>query len=506
MSLIRSFFFPEKTTQSRLAPPLRGRGAVPGRGRGVRLTLGGLLLFLTSCTVSLPLLTQPRATAVPSAFQNPADDTATIARLDWQQFFADSALVSLIDTALRANPDLGIALQRVEQARAGLLHARGALYPQVSAGGVGSLDKYANFSGTGNTQTNDGRNLPTLVPDLFVGFRSTWEIDLWGKLRSRRKAAYARLLATEQGRRLVQTQLVAQVASLYYELLTYDNQLAVLEKNRAYQERALEVVKIQKLGGRATELAVQQFAAQLLRTRSLAVEARQRIAASENTLNRLLGRYPQSIRRGRALTAQTVPAAVSAGMPAAMLLRRPDVQQAELQLTAARADVAAARAAFLPSLTLAPYMGINAYTPALLLSAPGSLAYGLLAGVAAPVLNRSAVRANYARNAAEQRAAYLNYQKTIQTGFEEVTTNLRGIENYREVADLRQQEVNALTKAVATANDLYRANYATYIEVITAQRSVLDAELNLTAARRQQFLLLIDLYRALGGGWTAAAQ
>ena len=226
------------------------------------------------------------------------------------------------------------------------------------------------------------------MPDLFVGFRSTWEIDLWGKLRSRRKAAYARLLATEQGRRLVQTSLVAQVASLYYELLTYDNQLAVLEKNRAYQERALEVVKMQKLGGRATELAVQQFAAQLLRTRSLAAEARQRIAAAENTLNRLLGRYPQPIPRGRALTMQAVPAAVSAGLPAAMLLRRPDVQQAELQLTAARADVAAARAAFLPSLTLAPYLGLNAYTPALLLNAPGSLAYGLLAGLAAPVFNR----------------------------------------------------------------------------------------------------------------------
>lgn len=484
-------------------PALFWRSGRARRGL-VQLALGSALLFLVSCTATAPLVTPPRATAVPTTFQTTATDTATIARLDWQKFFADSVLVGLIDTALRANPDLGIALQRVEQARAGVLAARGALLPQVSAGVVGSFDKFADYSGVGNSDTNDGlRQLPSIVPDLFVGFRSTWEIDLWGKLRSRRKAAYARLLATEQGRRLVQTTLVAQVASLYYELLTYDNQLAVLLKNHAYQARAVEVVKIQKLGGRATELAVQQFTAQLLRTRSLEAEAKQRIAATENTLNRLLGRYPQRIPRGRPLAAQAVPAAVSTGLPAAMLLRRPDVQQAELQLTAARADVAAARAAFLPSLTLAPYLGVNAYSPALLLSTPGSLAYGLLAGVAAPVLNRSAVRAGYARNAAEQRAAYLNYQKTIQSGFEEVTTNLRGLENFRDVADLRQQEVDALTKAVTTANDLYRANYATYIEVITAQRSVLDAELNLTAARRQQFLLLIDLYRALGGGWTA---
>ena len=149
-------------------------------------------------------------------------------------------------------------------------------------------------------------------------------------MRSRREAAFARLLGSEQGRRLVQTALVAQVASLYYELLTYDNQLVVLGKNRTLQERAVEIVKLQKLGGRATELAVQQFTAQLLRTRSLEAEADQRIAATENTLNRLLGRYPQPIRRGRALVAQAVPTALSAGLPAAMLLRRPDVSYPQL--------------------------------------------------------------------------------------------------------------------------------------------------------------------------------
>lgn len=186
MFLIRTFFFQKAPTQSRLAPLLRGRGGRPLRGL-VRCTIGGILLFLTSCTASLPRVTQPRATAVPAAFQTPAGDTATIARLDWQQFFADSALVSLIDTALRANPDLGIALQRVEQARAGVLVARGALLPQVSAGVVGSFDKFADYSGVGNSNTNDGlRQLPSIVPDLFVGFRSSWEIDLWGKLRSRR--------------------------------------------------------------------------------------------------------------------------------------------------------------------------------------------------------------------------------------------------------------------------------------------------------------------------------
>ena len=492
---------PDNSSASFL-PALRLLIRLSGRSRGIALLA---LSVLGGCTAVAPVVVSPRATAVPFTFTSAAKatDTASVAQLSWQKFFADSALVSLIDTALRANPDQLIAVQRVEQARAGLVAARGALRPTVSAGAVATFDKFADYSGVGNSDTNDGlRRLPSVVPDLFLGFRSTWEIDLWGKLRQRRQAAFVRVLASEQGRRLVQTALVAQVGSLYYELLTYDNQLAVLGKNRVLQERAVEIVKLQKLGGRATELAVQQFIAQLLRTRSLEVEAQQRIVATENTLNRLLGRYPQAIRRGRVLSTQTVPVVVSAGLPAATLLRRPDVQQAELELVATRADVAAARAAFLPALTLSPYLGVNAYSPALLLQAPGSLVYGLLGGLSAPLLNRSLFKANYRRAAAQQQAAYWNYQKTIQTGFEEVTTDLRGLENYRRAADLRQLEVSALTKAVAVANTLYSASYANYLEVVTAQRSVLDAELNLTAARRQQFLLLIDLYRALGGGWT----
>ena len=473
------------------------------RGRCLLLAV----VLLSGCTAVAPPVTSPRSSTVPGSFSSAkslAPDTASIAQLSWRGFFADSALVALIDTALRANPDQLIAVQRVEVARAGLVAARGALLPTVSAGATGGFDRFADYAAQGQTSTNDGRALPNGVPNFFMGLRSAWEIDLWGRLRQLRQGAFVRVLASEQGRRLVQTALVAQVASLYYELLTYDNQLAVLGKNRALQERAVEIVKLQKLGGRATELAVQQFTAQLLRTRSLEAEADQRIAATENTLNRLLGRYPQPIRRGRALAAQVVPARVSAGLPAAMLLRRPDVQQAELELVATRADVAAARAAFLPALTLMPYLGVNAYTPALLLQAPGSLAFGLLGGVAAPLLNRSALKADYGRSAAQQRAAYWNYQKAVQTGFEEVSTNLRGLANYRRVADLRQQEVAALTRAVDVSNDLYRASYANYLEVVTAQRSVLDAELSLTDARRQQFLLLIDLYRALGGGWTAA--
>lgn len=472
------------------------------RPGGVLLILAALLL-LGGCQVASPIA-DPRATALPTTFAPQATaDTAGLGTRTLRQFFLDPNLLALLDTALRANPDLLVAMERVEIARASVLAARGALLPSVNGVASLSADRFAELSGVGYNTTNDGRQFSTVAPDYFLGLRSAWEIDLWGKLRSRRRAALARLLATEQGHRLVQTALVAQVARLYYELLTLDNQLEVLGKNERLQERALEIVKLQKLGGRATELAVQQFTAQLLRTRSGKIEISQQVIANENTLNRLLGRYPQPIRRGQSIRAQALPATVATGLPATMLLRRPDVRQAELELAATHADVAAARAAFLPALTLSPYVGVNAYKASLLLSTPGSLAYGLLAGVAAPVFNRNVLKAEFRQSAARQRAAYYDYQRVIQTGFEEVTTSLRGFQNYRRVYELQEQEVAALTKAVDISNDLYTASYATYLEVITAQRSALEAELNLALTRREQFLLLIDLYRALGGGWTA---
>jgi outer membrane protein TolC len=293
---------------------------------------------------------------------------------------------------------------------------------------------------------------------------------------------------------------VAEVARLYYELLTADNQLTVLERNFALQQEALGLMRIQKRAGRATELAVQQFAAQVARTESLGHEARQRVTEAENGLNLLLGRYPRPITRGLPLPGQVLPERLRAGVPAKALLRRPDVRQAELELQATRADVDAARAAFLPSLTLTPYVGFNSYRTSTLFD-PASLAYGALAGLTGPLLNRAQFRADYRLAAAGSYEAYYRYQQSLQTGFREVVNGLQGLENYRAAAAARQKEVALLTKAVATSNKLFVAGYATYLEVITAQRSVLEAELSLAESRHSQLLQSVSLYRALGGGW-----
>ncbi|MGI4739255.1 MAG: efflux transporter outer membrane subunit [Janthinobacterium lividum] len=474
------------------------------------LSFALLLSLAAGCRVAAPAGPALSPSAPKTFTQVPLTDTISIGATPWRQFFQDPALVGLIDTALQQNLDLRVAVQRVEVFQAQYLARRGALLPTVTATGTGGLDRYGQYTlnGVGNYDTNfstntvGNRRIPgPLVPDLFVGLRSSWEVDIWGKLRSRRQAAYLRVLGSQQGRNLVVTNVVADVARAYYELLTLDNQLATLLRNARFQQEGLRLIRIQKQAGRVTELAVQQFAAQALRTESLAYGTRQRITETEASLNQLLGRYPQPIRRGAALPSQQgLPTRLGAGLPATALLRRPDVRQAELELRATSAEIDAARAAFLPSLTLTPYVGLNAFRANLLLD-PGSVVYGAMAGLAGPIINRAQYRADFLQAVAGNYEGYYRYQQALQTGFREVVVGLQGLENYRAVADLRAREVAQLQSAVATSNELFVAGYASYLEVITAQRSVLEAELSLADARQEQLLQSVNLYRALGGGW-----
>lgn len=440
----------------------------------------------------------PAAAQMPSSFTG-ITDTTSIGDLSWRQFFNDDRLVQLIDEAVRNNPDLLAAIQRIEVARAHYDISRGALLPSLDA-------RFRARSGNIYDNVLEGniygdRNVVTQTQNHFLGLQSTWEVDLWGRLKNRRRAAYARFLASEKGQQLVTTSLVAEVARLYYELLGLDNELETIQKNIELQEVALEIIKIQKIGGRATELAVQQFQSQFLRTQSLGIEKQQRIIEVENQLNLLLGRYPQPIARGDSLLKQDLPAIIKVGIPSDMLLRRPDIQQAELAIAAARADVEAARAAFLPSFSITPYAGFHTRSLPSLFSTPQSLVLGFLGGLTAPIFQNRVIRSDFNRSAALNREAFYNYQQRILTGHQEVVSHLQRVENYKKIYLLREQETEVLLSAVSTSNDLFMAGYATYLEVITAQARVLEAELNRTTTRKEIFLSVVDLYRALGGGW-----
>lgn len=467
----------------------------------------GLTLAVESCKVAeIPEL--PPSVQIPDSFMGRAD-TSNVAELSWRKFFTDPFLINLIDTALLQNPDMQVALQRIEIARANLRVREGAMFPTLGANTSAGVRRFSEYTmdGVGNYDTNlsenvqGDRRIPNPTPDFFLGFTSSWELDIWGKLKNRKKAAYARLLASEKGQLLVKTALVAEVASLYYQLLAYDNELAVIQENIKLQETAVEIISLQKMGGRTTELAVKQFTAQLLNTKTLKARIHQKITQTENQLNLLLGRMPQTIDRGEPINAQQLPEIIQLGIPSELLLNRPDIKQAELELLAAKADVKAARAAFYPSLTLSPYVGVQAFRASLLFDAPASLAMGVMGGLTAPVLNRYQISSDFKRSVAENKTAFFQYQKSILTAFNEVLTSLERIENLEDIAELKAQEVEVLNQGVAISNDLFLAGYATYLEVITAQKSVLEAQLELANTRQEQFWSLINLYRELGGGW-----
>lgn len=468
----------------------------------------GTALCIQSCK-PLQSVSVPDTVKVPDNFagQSSADSTG-IATLRWKQFFTDTFLQKLTDSALANNPDLLMALQRIETTRALAVNARYALLPSINAVASAGVDSYGDYTmnGVGNYDTNLSPNIsknqriPSPTGDFFLGLRSSWEADIWGKLKSRKKAALARLAASEKGRQLITTLLIAQVAGYYYQLLALDNDIKIIRHNTALQETALEIVKVQKEGGRATELAVQQMEAQLYNTRTVAYQVKQGIALAEHQINYLLGRFPQPVARDTVFASQWSSTILKPGLPSALLLQRPDIREAELQLIAAKADLAAARAAFMPNFQITPYAGFNAFKTALLFNG-GSLAWGALGSLTAPLLNQRQLKAAQLTAMAQHKEAYYQYYKTILNSFREIGTTIQQLENTQEMLQLKQKQVAVLEQAVTSSSDLYLAGYASYLEVVTAQKGVLDAQLELNEARRNSLLYTIDLYRELGGGW-----
>ncbi|WP_143306976.1 TolC family protein [Chitinophaga vietnamensis] len=448
----------------------------------------------------------PKQLSLPEAVKLPETTTDTVSLANFQQVFNDPDLRRLIDTAMHNNFDLLAASQRVAIAQQQLMMAKKAWLPHINGSLSAGIDRYGDYTmnGVGNYDTNlspnisEDQHIPSPTPEFFAGLRSSWEIDLWGKLRQQKVAAHARFLATSQGRQLLGTQIVAGIAGLYYELIALDHELAIIKRNIKLQEAAVATVTVQKAGGRATELAVQQFTAQLLSTRALEYGIKQQITATENQLNALTGKLPQPVKRSSVAAEEALPPAIQQGIPTTLLLQRPDIKRAEFELAAAQADVKAARAAFFPALTLTPYGGFNAFKAGLLFE-PASIAWGAIGGLTVPIFNKQQLQSQFNISKAEAFTAFYNYQQIVLNGYQEVATALSKIANEQETWQLKSQEVAVLQDAVSTANTLFTTGYATYLEVITAQKSVLEAELALVTARRNVYQGMVTLYRTLGG-------
>ena len=334
--------------------------------------------------------------------------------------------------------------------------------------------------------------------EYSLNFSSAWEMDLWGKLRNSKKAAKEKLLASLAGQKLVKSILISEVSKTYFELLAFDAEMEIIEKNSKLQSSALEIVKVQKQAGKATNLAVQQFEAQLMSTLAQKNEIRKLILTNEKYLNLLLNRPPQPIPRSKDLLDQGINFDFRK-IPSDFLYARPDLAEASYLLKAAGYDLKAAHAALFPSLIISPQAGLTSPSPDLFFD-PQNLGWNLLTGLTAPLFKGKALKGNYLIKEAERKKALLNYQKIANTCLLEVKENLEKIKVTEEEMDIKANEVAILDSAIVTSGNLFAYGYANYLEVINAQKNVRDAELALTNIRKERNLLMIDLYRVLGGG------
>ncbi|MFN3848562.1 MAG: TolC family protein [Spirosomataceae bacterium] len=468
----------------------------------------GLVFCLGGCKIKQEIPQNKPLLVAPSKFTAKADSVASTLPLI-KEVFADAELVSLIDSALKNNFDLQMTMQKIEMARAGVRFVTGNDKPTLAAGTSLGLRRFGKYTmdGVGNFDTNFSDNITEkqkvpypMLPDYYFGVQSSWEIDLWGKLKSQRQAAMARLLASETGRNLLVTSLVAEISSAYYELLILDNELNFLEENIDLQERAVEIIQTMKQAGQSNQLAVELSSAQLLASKALKIEVNQEIIEIENKINFLVGRYPQRVQRPVRAWSDVRPPRVAAGIPSQLLENRPDIKQAEYELLATKADLFTAKAAFYPSLNITGSLGMQSFRALSILS-PQSLALNTLGGLVAPLANRRELIANLMASKAEQQTAYINYQKTIVNSFTEVYNFLKLIENTNEIYQLKSQEVNVLRTSISTSTELFRYGRATYLEVITAQRNALQSQIELINLRKNQYRAVIGLYKSLGGGW-----
>lgn len=470
---------------------------------GRSLLLLGFCLYAAGCKIPAIVQTTPHD-ALPAVYQ-PGSDTTNLSVLPWRSFFTDRNLADLIDTALKNNQELMITLQEIEIARNEIRSRKAALLPSVGFRAGAGFEKVGRYTSQGagdaSTEITPGRPVPEVLPDYLVALQANWEIDIWKKLRNAKKAALTRYLATVEGRNFVLTNLIAEVANTYYELLALDNQLVIVRQNIDLQKNALEVIKVQKEAARTTELAVKKFEAEVLGSRSLEFDILQQIKETENRLHLLLGRYPREIPRAKGDLQDLVPQVVRAGIPSQLLANRPDIKQAELQLTAARLDVKVARAEFYPSFGISGTLGFQAFNPSYLVHLPESLLGSLVGDLAGPLINRNAIRAEFNNANAKQVQALYQYEKTVLNAYLEVATQLSRIDNLGRSYELKAQQVAALTRSIEVSNDLFKSARADYFEVLMTQRDALETKLELVETQKSRLNAVVNIYKQLGGGW-----
>lgn len=422
-------------------------------------------------------------------------DSLSIANQTVSEIFQEKELINLIDTALIRNFDMQIAFENIEAARQILRQAKMEYLPQL------------NLQITGSTSRPSDNGLNTIqmlntnhIEDYNASLNLSWEADIWGKIKSQKKASFAGYLQTEEAKKAIQTQLIASVAQGYYRLMTLDAQIGIAERNLALADSTLKMIKLQFDAGQVSSLAIQQAKAQQLLAAQLIPKLEQDITVQENALSLLAGHLPGIIKRSASLQHSLIDENTPAGFPSAMISKRPDVKRAELSLTIANAKLGVAKASLYPSLSITATGGVNALKASNWFNIPASL-FGIVAGgITQPLLQKRQLKTLYELAKIDREKAVIQFRYSVLNAVTEVSDELVKIEKLKQQYIISKEKVNTLNLAVKNANLLFASGMANYLEVITAQSNSLQSELDLATIKMEQLNARVELYRTLGGG------
>lgn len=457
--------------------------------KSASILLLALVLMVSSCKLG-EKYQQPEVKTEGLYRDVETSSDASMADLPWQELFKDQYLQNLIGEGLASNLDLNIAMARIEAAGATLLQSKGAQLPNFNITGSSSFSKLAN------------------TPSVATGFatsqyqlygRSSWELDIWGKLRGTKRAALAGLLSSEAYRRAVQTQLVADIANNYYQLLALDKQLKITERTVDFRKEYEVTVESLKDAAAVTGADLMQSKANRFSAEVMIPDLKKSIREVENALSVLLGRVPGPIERAT-LEEQELGADLNTGVPALLLSNRPDVQRAEYNLRSSFEMVKVARSYFYPQITLTGTTGLASRELSTFFD-PTSIFANLAAGLVQPVFNNNLNKARLRSQQATQTEALATYEKTLLTAGQEVSNALYSYDAANSKLNIRKEQVTALQNAVDYNQELLQYSSASYVDVLTSQQNLLSAQLSQVADQLQQMQAVVNLYRSLGGGW-----
>ncbi|NUY81309.1 efflux transporter outer membrane subunit [Flavobacterium sp. MAH-1] len=422
-----------------------------------------------------------------------AQDSTSLADLSWDKLFTDPTLQGHIKKAIQSNYDMRIAVQTIASAEAYVRQGKAGYYPTLSVTPSWTHQELSKESQLGAFLTDRGTDTYQLAANV------SWEADIWGKIRSTKRGAEAQYLQTVAARQAIQTQLVANVASSYFQLLALDAQLKVVDSTLGNRNKSVDVIRELKKAGETNEVGVKQTEAQLYATQLIREDLKNRIVVLENAMSILLGEGPHHIERSNFDT-QSVTADVKTGVPALLLRKRPDVIAAEYNLINKFELVNVARSNFYPSLTVTATGGFQSIDIDKLFSA-NALFANIVSGLTQPIFNQRKIRTQHEVSKANQETAYLQFQQTLLTAGREVSDALQQYQNETNKLEIRAKQLESLQKAASFSDELLQYGMVNYLEVLTAKDQALNTELNYIDNQYQKYNAVITLYKALGGGW-----